>query len=91
MVPWEESDNHITARDGDESLSSSDEDRKAISAQAVDESHDDHDHRPHRLLVSVSPTSMVVVECEELSARTHMCFQLGHRRRRRHQRTNHHH
>ena len=36
--------NHITAGDGDESGPSSDEDRKAISADAVGEGHENHDH-----------------------------------------------
>jgi hypothetical protein len=82
--------NHFTAGDDDESWASSEEDRKAISAQPVDESHDDHDHRQPGLSVYVSPASMVVVECAKLSARTHRCLQLGHRRRRRRLRTNQH-
>jgi len=38
-------DNHITAGDDDESGSSSGEDRKAISAEAVGEPHGVHDRR----------------------------------------------
>ena len=37
-------DKHITAGDDDEFGSSSGEDRKAISVEAVDEARDNHDH-----------------------------------------------
>jgi hypothetical protein len=37
--------NHITVGDGDESGSSSDADRKVISADAVGEGHENHDRK----------------------------------------------